>query len=112
MKPKSDAERSERLSALYTGAISDILDALGPEFRNQCLPPDIRPLEPTMKVAGPAFPVRGRARHYDDGKDPRYKQMDMLDAIFPNCVVVRMTVSRRGRPMTTGGPTADRSPIL
>ncbi len=88
MTPKSDTERSERLGALYTGAISDILDALGPEFRNQCLPPDIRPLEPTMKVAGPAFPVRGRARHYDDGKDPRYKQMDMLDAIFPNCVVV------------------------
>ncbi len=88
MKARDDAERSERLSRLYTGAVADILDDLGPGFRNQCLPPDIRPLDPAMKVAGPAFTVRGRARHYDDGTDPRYRQMDMLDAIPPGSVVV------------------------
>ena len=70
MKPKNDAERSERLGRLYTGAVADILDKLGPQFRNQCLSPDIRPLDPAMKVAGPVFTVCGRARHYDDGRDP------------------------------------------
>ncbi|MFQ6017476.1 MAG: RraA family protein [Kiloniellaceae bacterium] len=88
MKPKDDAKRSERLGRLYTGAVADVLDELGPGFRNQCLPADIRPLDPTMKVAGPVYTVRGRARHYDDGKDPRAKQMDMLDAIIPGSVVV------------------------
>jgi 4-hydroxy-4-methyl-2-oxoglutarate aldolase len=80
------AERQEALAGLYSGAVADILDDLG--FREQCLPADIRPLAPEMRVAGPVFPVRGRARHYDDGNDPRYRQMDMLDAIFPGSVVV------------------------
>jgi len=88
MKPKNDAERSERLGRLYTGAVADILDQIGPEFRDQCLPYDIRPLAPDMKVAGPVYTVRGRARQYDDGKDPRYKQMDMLDAIIPGSVLI------------------------
>ena len=88
MKPKNDAERSERLGKLYTGAVADILDEIGPEYRDQALPNDIRPLDIHMKVAGPVYTVRGRARHYDDGKDPRYKQMDMLDAIIPGGVIV------------------------
>lgn len=86
MKPKDDTERSRRLGSLYTGAVADVLDEIG--LHDQCLPADIRPLEPTMKVAGPVYTVRGRARHYDDGTDPRYKQMDMLDAIIPGSVVV------------------------
>ena len=87
-EPKNDAERSQRLGQLYTGAVADILDHIGPEYRQQCLPFDIRPVAPHMKVAGPAYTVRGRARHYDDGNDPRYKQMDMLDAITPGSVIV------------------------
>jgi 4-hydroxy-4-methyl-2-oxoglutarate aldolase len=78
--------RQEALAGLYTGAVADIMDELG--LREQCLPADIRPLADGMRVAGPVFPVRGRARHYDDGNDPRYRQMDMLDAIFPGCVLV------------------------
>ena len=88
MKPKNDGERSERLGRLYTGAIADILDQIGPEYRDQALPFDIRPLDTAMKVAGPVYTVRGRARHYDDGNDPRYKQMDMLDAIIPGSVLI------------------------
>ena len=85
-KPKDDGERSERLVKLYTGAVADILDDMG--YFIQYLPFDIRPLDPATKVAGPVFTVRGRARHYDDGVDPRYRQMDMLDAIFPHSVIV------------------------
>jgi 4-hydroxy-4-methyl-2-oxoglutarate aldolase len=81
-----EADRARALAELYTGAVADILDELG--YREQCLPADIRPLRDGMKVAGPVFTVRGRSRAYDDGKDPRYFQMDMLDGIFPGCVVV------------------------
>ena len=88
MEPKNDGERSQRLGELYTGAVADIMDQMGPQYRDQCLPVDIRPLTPEMKVAGPVYTVRGRARQYDDGKDPRYRQMDMLDAIVPGSVIV------------------------
>ena len=72
---------SARLARLYTGAVADILDEHG--LRNQCLPHAIRPLEPSMKVAGPVFTIRGRAMPPGERPDPRLRQMDMLDAIFP-----------------------------
>ena len=80
------AELSNRLTKLYTGAVSDILDEMG--YRNQCLPENIRPLDSKLNVAGPVFTVRGRARHFDNGSDPRYKQIEVLNNIFPHCVVV------------------------
>jgi len=89
MAPRPDArirDLSARLRALYTGAVADILDELG--HRKQCLPPGIRPLTDTMKVAGPVFTVRGRAMPPGQRPDPRYRQMDMLDAIFPGAVVM------------------------
>jgi len=72
---------SARLLRLYTGAVADILDELG--LRNQCLPSAIRPLEPGMKVT-----IRGRAMPPGERPDPRLRQMDMLDAIFPGSVIV------------------------
>lgn len=80
------ADLSARLLQLYTGAIADIMDDMG--YRNQCLPAAIRPLEPRMKVAGPIYPVRGRAKPPGERPDPRYRQMDMLDGIFSGSVVV------------------------
>jgi len=86
MSERTDEQRTEALRGLYTGAVADILDELG--WREQCLPSDIRPLRDEMTVAGPVFTVRGRSRPADDGHDPRYRQMDMLDAIVPGAVVV------------------------
>jgi regulator of RNase E activity RraA len=86
MAPGADSERASALAMLYTGAVADILDELG--LREQCLPADIRPLQDGMKVAGPVYTVRGRSRPADDGTDPRYRQMDMLDGIFSGAVVV------------------------
>ena len=83
-----DDERSEKLLKLYSGAITDIMDSISPDYRHQTLPSDLRPLTPNMKVAGPVYTVRGNKRFYDDGQDPRYKQMDMLDGIFPGCIIV------------------------
>ncbi len=89
MPPSPDArvqDLSARLARLYTGAVADILDELG--HREQCLPPAIRPLTDATKVAGPVFTIRGRAMPPGQRPDPRYRQMDMLDAIFPGAVVV------------------------
>lgn len=83
-----DEVRSKKLLKLYTGAVTDIMDSIGSEFRNQTLPTNLRPLIPNMKISGPVYTVRGNKRFYDDGKDPRYKQMDMLDGIFPGSVIL------------------------
>ena len=83
-----DEKRSEKLLNLYSGAITDIMDALSPDYRNQTLPSNLRPLTPDMKIAGPVYTVRGNKRFYDDGEDPRYKQMDMLDGIFPGSIII------------------------
>jgi regulator of RNase E activity RraA len=48
----------ERFAAIYTAALADILDSRG--HRDQTLPPSIRPLERGMRVAGPAYTVKGK----------------------------------------------------
>ncbi len=40
-----DEKKILNLKKLYTGAVTDILDSLGEEFRNQTLPNDLRPIE-------------------------------------------------------------------
>jgi regulator of RNase E activity RraA len=55
-----------RLARCYTGAVHDVLRLMGHE--NVVLPPGIKPIAPTMKLAGPAWTVAGhidrtRTRH-------------------------------------------------
>lgn len=53
-----DADLTRRLAALYSGAVHDVLRGLGHE---RCvLPHAIRPLDPTLKLAGPVWTVSGR----------------------------------------------------
>ncbi len=52
------AETARRFGALYTGAITDVLDRLG--HLAQTLPWELEPLRQGMRLAGPAFPIRGR----------------------------------------------------
>lgn len=47
----------ERFAAIYTAALVDVLDERG--LRDRTLPPELRPLAPGMRVAGPAFTVEG-----------------------------------------------------
>ena len=56
----------ERLAACYTGAVHDVLRMMGHE--RVVLPPDLKPLDPTRKLAGPVWTVSGhmdrtRTRH-------------------------------------------------
>jgi regulator of RNase E activity RraA len=47
-----------RLGRLYTGAVHDVLRALG---HDRCvLPMRLRPLDPSLKLAGPAWTMAGR----------------------------------------------------
>lgn len=75
-----------RLGRLYTGAVADVMDEMG--YRTQCLPQEIRPLESGRTLAGVAFTVRGRALWSEPDDDPRYRQIEMLEAVTPNSVVV------------------------
>jgi 4-hydroxy-4-methyl-2-oxoglutarate aldolase len=48
-----------RLDAVYSAAIADVLDRRG--LTTQTLPPDLVPLRPGMRLAGPIYPIKGRA---------------------------------------------------
>jgi len=47
-----------RFAKLYTAAVTDVMDQMG--LLRQTLPSALQPLTPTMRVAGYAFPARGR----------------------------------------------------
>jgi 4-hydroxy-4-methyl-2-oxoglutarate aldolase len=53
----------QRLSRCYTGIIHDTMRAMG--LSDFTLPPDLRPLLPGEKLAGPAFTVEGRTGEFD-----------------------------------------------
>ena len=53
-----DQSNIARLGRLYTGAVHDVLRGMGHD--NCVLPTNIRPLDPTLKVAGPVWTVSGR----------------------------------------------------
>ena len=48
---------TDRLAACYSGAVHDVLRGMGRE--NVVLPPSIKPLDPTRRVAGPVWTVSG-----------------------------------------------------
>lgn len=61
----SAADLSDRLLALYTGIIHDVMRSMG--LKDFTLPPTIRALTGEKKIAGPIFTVRG---HVDPTADP------------------------------------------
>jgi 4-hydroxy-4-methyl-2-oxoglutarate aldolase len=84
--PADLEELGHRFGALYTGALTDVLDKLG--RLNQTLPPELSPLRPGMRMAGPAWPIEGRPQ---DGIDPDAsirKILEMLGAVPPGHVGV------------------------
>ena len=79
----------ERLEQLYLGVVSDAVDTTG--FRDHFLGYDIKPVAPRMRVAGPAFTVRGELsslQHYDDDAATL---LDMFERVPPNSVMVYET---------------------
>jgi 4-hydroxy-4-methyl-2-oxoglutarate aldolase len=56
---------TQRLAQCYTGVVHDVMRAMG--LRDFTLPPELRPLFPERRLAGPAFTIDGRV---DANADP------------------------------------------
>lgn len=76
----------ERYRRLYGGVIYDVLEHLG--YPNQVLAHVIAPLAPDMRLAGPAFTVKGTASCERD-EAARYKRLRMIREMRYPCVEVR-----------------------
>lgn len=76
----------ERLAALYTPVVADVLDRLG--LREQCLRAEIRPLAIESRIAGRVRTVR--CVEVDDVNVPEpYKgEMEAVDSLRPGDVLV------------------------
>jgi regulator of RNase E activity RraA len=82
----------ERLVKLQSDTIGDVLDEMG--YRHQILSSDIRPISPDMKVAGPAFTIKGQTAANStveasgDVPKPGY---EMFRRMYGGCVAVMET---------------------
>ena len=83
---------ARRFSAVYTGALTDVLDRRG--YLQQTLSVDIVPLRAGMRLAGPVYPVLGRPRpgHAYDTSIRRI--LEMLGSVPPSSVAVYETNDR------------------
>ncbi len=81
-------ETAARLKKLYTAAVYDILDELG--HPHQCLDLNIKPLDRTMRIAGPAFTIAGNADPVEDDEYEYQEGADFayFDSMYKGCVVV------------------------
>ncbi len=76
----------ERLAALYTPVVADVLDRLG--YRDQCLRADIRPLSRGAVAAGVARTVRTVPAPELATTEPYKGEMAAVDALRPGDVMV------------------------
>lgn len=81
--PISDQELCERYEALFTAAVNDVLRERN--LTHQTLPNHILPLRENMKVAGPAFTIKGAKSLLV--KDEMKERAEMLESIPAHFVV-------------------------
>jgi 4-hydroxy-4-methyl-2-oxoglutarate aldolase len=79
-------EICERYKLLYAGAVYDVLESLG--YPNQALSHEITALAPGMKLAGPAFTMKGSATAERD-EAGRHERMKMVCSMTHPCIEVR-----------------------
>jgi len=77
---------TRRLAQCYTGAVHDVLRAMGHE--RIVLPPAIRPLDPGMKVAGPVWTVSGHIDRTQSAHATLLGWTQLLSKAPPGRVVV------------------------
>jgi regulator of RNase E activity RraA len=88
----STAELARRFSALYTGAITDVLDRHG--YLQQTLPAELAPLRPGMRLAGPVYTVLGRPHPGHDYDTSIRRILQMLGSVTAGSVAVYQTNDR------------------
>ncbi len=79
-------EICDRYRSLYGGVVYDVLEHLG--YPNQALSHDLRPLAPAMKLAGPAFTMKGTMTCERD-EAGRHRRIGMVKQMKPPCIEVR-----------------------
>jgi regulator of RNase E activity RraA len=77
---------TKRLAGCYTGAIHDVLRAMGHE--RVVLPPEIRPLDPMLKLAGPVWTVSGHIDRTKSAHDTLLGWTGLLSRAPPGRVIV------------------------
>lgn len=77
---------TERLARCYSGAVHDVLRAMGHE--RIVLPPDIRPLDPTRKLAGEAWTVSGHIDRTRSADETLLAWVTLLSKAPANKVIV------------------------
>jgi regulator of RNase E activity RraA len=85
----STGELARRFSALYTGAVTDVLDRRG--YLQQTLPNELAPLRPGMRVAGPAYTVLGRPHPAHEYDTSIRRILEMLGSVPHGSVAVYQT---------------------
>lgn len=75
-----------RYRKLYAGAIYDVLEHLG--YPNQVLTRNLMPLVPDMKLAGPAFTVKG-VMSCERDEERRFRRLKMIKEMRRPCIEVR-----------------------
>jgi 4-hydroxy-4-methyl-2-oxoglutarate aldolase len=76
----------DRLEGCYTGAVYDVLRAMGQPQR--VLPPTIRPLDPSYKLAGRVYTVSGHVDHSLDAHETLLQWTALLSRAPADSVVI------------------------
>lgn len=79
----------DRYASLYTGAVTDVLDDAG--FQDQTLSPEISPIRDDSRMAGIAYPCRGRPNRSVDTETNIRNILRMLGDAPPHSVVMYET---------------------
>jgi len=78
-------ELIERYKKLSTPVVYDILDKMG--YPHQALSAEIKPLDPKMIVAGPAYTIKG-ADTVKGAPKAAVSSFQMFRELYPGCVIV------------------------
>jgi len=77
---------SERLAQCYTGVVHDVMRGMG--LRDFTLPPELRPLFPERRLAGPAFTIDGRVDPRADAHETLLAWTGLLSKAKPGHIWV------------------------
>lgn len=69
-----------RLRKLYTAAVYDIMDEMG--LPHQCLDLAVKPIDRTMRLAGPAFTIAAAADPRSDAEYDDFPEVSSLVSEF------------------------------
>jgi 4-hydroxy-4-methyl-2-oxoglutarate aldolase len=98
-RPGAATLLAKRLRRLSSETVSDVLDVMG--LTNQVLAAALQPLRPGMRLAGPAFCVRGQA--IDASRPvPADVAFEVERRVTPGCIVMTATGGWRGSAVIDG----------